>query len=433
MRFVHPDRSRHGQRRRWHNPGPVLDIEAAIVEIKDWLVSRLRHLPDAPALYIDVAKSDAITEYIRERLVAHNATAHVSPDDTLTFNLPPKTTITETESITPVSLADNAKEAIKTFNDIVRTHKRNRQAAAPSIVSFFHGQLYQVVMTAVSAYRVPPQNYDMVSYLVELVLQRSSRDALLLFEKWGNTIAKFLKTCSTWQPLQGIQGRNFVVVPQLALPPKAIEMITQAVMHCEHTLLATGGIESKIAPVVRMEELVYGPVLISYDVVPGAAAFYLISEDFLVIQSQARTMHVNMLTHATFHELGHRYWKLFADAPRKLMWSAYHLKCLQVARSRERLKVGTIIYDSNYWLRGGNELLKIDHFDSSVCCFGMGAKKSFVTMPHETAAIRTAFPTNYAATNEEEHFCETFAIYLGGNLIEPFLSNFIHIWTEAVQ
>ncbi len=433
MRIVRSNRSRHGQHSRWHNPAQVVHVETAIVEIQDRLVSRLRHLPDAPALYIEIAKSDAITEYIRERLAAHNAAARETTDETpIIEDAPSETVIAQTHGTLTVPLAEKAREAVKTFNNIVRTHKQNRQAAAPSIVDFFHNQLFDLVMTAVSGYRIPPQYYDMMSYLVELVLNRNPYDALLNFEKWGNSIRQFVTTCGKWPRLKGIEGRNFVVVPQLSLPNKAIEMITQSVVHCEHTLRGTGGASDKIKPVVRMEELVYGPVLISYDVVPGAAAFYLISEDFLVIQSQARTLHVNMLTHAVLHELGHRYWKLFASGERKTKWMIYYQLCLQMMRSRERLKVGTIIYDQYYFRRGGEELLKIEGFDNSVRCRNV-ANNHLITLPYETAATRTAFPTTYAATNHEEHFCETFAIYLAGNLIEPFLTDFVNIWTDGVQ
>ena len=432
MRIVQSNRSRHGQRRRWHNPGPVLDIEAAVEEITKRLMSRLWHGPAVPTIYKEIGESDAMTEYIRERLVAHNATARATTDETLpTEDIPSETLITEPHGALTVPLAEKAREAVKSFNNIVRTHKQNRKAAVPSIITFFRNELFNVVMTAVSGYRIPPQSYDMVSYLVELVLNRNPYDALINFEKWGNSIAKFLTTCGKWPRLQGIEG-NFVVVPQLTLPNKAIEMITDAVVHCEHTLRGTGTASSKLKPVDRMKELVYGPVLISYDVVPGAAAFYLISEDFIVIQSQARTLHVNMLTHAILHELGHRYWKLFASEECKKRWMVYYLLCLRSVQSRDRLKVGTVIYDQHYFRRGGEELLRIEGFDNSVRCRNV-ANNHLVTLPYEHAAVRTAFPTNYAVTNYEEHFCETFAIYLAGNLIEPFLTDFVDIWTTGVQ
>ena len=125
-------------------------------------------------------------------------------------------------------------------------------------------------------------------------------------------------------------------------------------------------------PVPGFSRALYGDVFLVGQLTQAhVAAWYNPSEDSLYLRQVSRTGHDE--AHAMLHELGHRYYQKFAKKPAKKLWGKWHAS---IRRSSDK-----------------------------------------------------KFPSHYASTNAEEHFCEALAMKAMGDLSREHLENFDHIWS----
>jgi len=331
----------------------------------------------------------------------------------------------------PPSLAAAATKCIDEYNQYARMWKHDQPLAVALSQQWLRTRFNEVALLAASRYVIPPSHYEITSFIFGLLLE--GRWDINAFRRFYGPIGKFLIACKSWEPIEGGFDRNFIIVPQMILNDRMLQRCTEAVVRCERILLSVEGYGAP-KPVVDMDQVVYGPVLLGYDMLSRAAAFYIPSVDSVFIQSDARNIHELLLQHALLHELGHRYYQKFATAERKAKWKLYDAECRDIVTSSKRMKTGSlIIHPRKFHLRGPDRVLEIKDFGHSVNLASQGSSRVDVTLPKQVVQILTAFPTQYAHTNTEEHFCESFAIYLSDGLIGPSLDAFRSIWTETSE
>jgi len=145
--------------------------------------------------------------------------------------------------------------------------------------------------------------------------------------------------------------------------------------------------------------------------------------------------------HNLVHELGHRYWSRFANREDKQVWAQHHYD-MQFERPDvgevELPGVGDPIPVRVKGHRGDPIAIEIRGgqyiFDVKVggqvrrLSIPVASIKTVLLKSERIKAERAKYPTPYASTNHEEHFCEALALRATGKLKEPHLSKFEEIW-----
>jgi hypothetical protein len=204
----------------------------------------------------------------------------------------------------------------------------------------------------------------------------------------------------------------------------------------------------------EFKEALYGDILISDDD-GGAesksygstwAALYYRNEDQIRIRASVAEKSGPILMMTLIHEIGHRYFQKFMSNRVNWSWIDYDQYC-HSPESKSELQVGddvnifiseqdqvpvilefqaeksvptkvSIIEDNKFWVK------PIQGPDSDITLFqymnlnhAMN-KKSFGPFDLEgfSKSSKGLFPTKYATTDYEEHFCEAFAHYILGKL-----------------
>jgi len=123
--------------------------------------------------------------------------------------------------------------------------------------------------------------------------------------------------------------------------------------------------------------------------------------------------------HNGIHEFGHRLWRKFLPREMISKWQQYHAGKRWDHPDVEMPKVGDPLPVK---VRGHKDprVVKIQGDKYFI------TEKGFLTWKQIRNYLETdvKFPTIYAATDAEEHFCEAFALYCQGTLKPEFLENF---------
>jgi hypothetical protein len=129
---------------------------------------------------------------------------------------------------------------------------------------------------------------------------------------------------------------------------------------------------------------------------------------------------------ALIHEWGHRLWEKFLDKETKLEWVKHHN---QVSRNSSGVAELPKVGERLDFVKGKPTVAKIE-----------GGKVWFDEQRYVNARTIldflgkfAAFPTTYAATNYEEHFCEAFALYCEGKLGAPHREAFERICVKGLN
>lgn len=156
--------------------------------------------------------------------------------------------------------------------------------------------------------------------------------------------------------------------------------------------------------VPHAQSLLYGEVLVVGRLLgANTLAWYNPSRDDISIRAKSKFNH-NVVKSLT-HELGHRLWRKFLGMPVKSEWGKWHDLCyfntkvtmpevgekLLIQVGRKKNPVVQRIEGLNFFI----------------------AEDQYVTWNQLYKVYKgiQGYPTAYAATNEEEHFCEAFALY----------------------
>jgi ribosomal protein L32E len=191
------------------------------------------------------------------------------------------------------------------------------------------------------------------------------------------------------------------------------------------------------------DRVLYGDVYIVARIEKARTwALYFPSDDNIYVRSEADGKLSEEQT--LLHELAHRYWRKFADAGRKSYWTLHHQHLAKGAvKGKEAPKIPDVGDKLPIKVQGTPRgwypvVLRIEggHYFYEAPVRGvtrlfstpMQRVVEFYRAQEEQKAIRGKFPTPYAATNEEEHFCEATSLYLLGRLDKANTEAYEEIW-----
>ena len=136
--------------------------------------------------------------------------------------------------------------------------------------------------------------------------------------------------------------------------------------------------------------------------------------------------------HSLMHELGHRLWNRFLTGSIKHAWLSHHDMLKVHAPYPVMPKPGDIIPVD---ITGRSARPVIDRIEQGMIYLkGGGQVKADRLLDFlRKQNSEDAYPTKYAATDAEEHFCEAFAMYCLGTLSEQHQSAFKRIVMDQDQ
>lgn len=175
-------------------------------------------------------------------------------------------------------------------------------------------------------------------------------------------------------------------------------------------------------------KLLYGKIKIVDKISKGEVlAWYNTGADDVSLRT--RTGDVSEAIHSLIHELGHRWWTNFLGRDIQNRWQTHHRRLKRKPSQYPLPDVGDPLgmklrgishpIVSHISERGGpnGRFFKIEGHD------GKGVFEKSIL---KALKVKN-FPTRYAATDVEEHFCESFAMYCLGTLLEDHTEAFEEI------
>lgn len=178
-----------------------------------------------------------------------------------------------------------------------------------------------------------------------------------------------------------------------------------------------------------IEKVLYGDVMVVARLAKGThIAWYYYNEDVVYIRPFANAGFDEL--HSFIHELGHRYIQKFIEKATWLEWRRYH-SSMGYKRPTGEVKLPEVGEAIPFDVKGFKGKLPI--VQKIVGDQYYLTETGFLTRSKIKSNIErdSVFPTAYAATNDEEHFCEALAHRAMGKLKEPNLSSFKAVVEEG--
>jgi len=171
--------------------------------------------------------------------------------------------------------------------------------------------------------------------------------------------------------------------------------------------------------VPAITKVLYGDVFIVGEVArkKTLAAWYFPDRDIIEVLSVKRFAEHQL--RSTIHEFGHRYWRKFMANDAKRAWSSHHTDMSYASPTYEFPKAGEVVD----YIQGRPTVSEVSNGLIKFEGGGFILKADLVKFLRERA-VQAAFPTPYAATNAEEHFCESLSLFCLGNLTGSNLAAF---------
>jgi hypothetical protein len=188
-------------------------------------------------------------------------------------------------------------------------------------------------------------------------------------------------------------------------PDKAVDLVRRAAR-----ALSDSGVPS-------ITKVLYGDVFIVGEVArkKTTGAWYYRDRDIIEVFAVKRFAEQQL--RFTIHEFGHRYWHKFISNDAKRAWIKHHTDMSYASPDYDFPKVGDVLD----YVVGRPKVL-----DFSPSTGGYLVQTSNGTTgtiyKHQLAkvlrnrAMKSSFPTIYAATDAEEHFCESLSLFCLGDL-----------------
>jgi hypothetical protein len=188
--------------------------------------------------------------------------------------------------------------------------------------------------------------------------------------------------------------------------------------------------------VPRVDEIIYGDVYLVGDIERKKKVMAWYFQDSDTIQLIVVPRFDDKLVQVLIHEFGHRYWQKILGHDAKRAWARHHYEVEKSAtRDIPEPQPGQAL--GEYIVKG---LEKKPPHGLVVALTDPKHPERALTMKYTSylklerdSAVRRAYPTPYAATNEQEHFCEAIALFSMGDLKEPHRSAFERIFDVRVS
>ena len=182
-------------------------------------------------------------------------------------------------------------------------------------------------------------------------------------------------------------------------PEKSVDIVRRAVR-----ALSDSGVPS-------ITRALYGDVFIVGEVARDKSLMAWYYGDLDRIEVLAVKRFAEQGVRATIHEIGHRYWMKFMDRDAKQAWQKHHTAMSDTSPDPVFPKVGDVLD----YVRGKPTVSSISQGIINFEGGGFVLKGNIVGLLRERA-LHLTFPTPYAATNAEEHFCESLSLFCLGDL-----------------
>ena len=182
-------------------------------------------------------------------------------------------------------------------------------------------------------------------------------------------------------------------------PEKSVDIVRRAVR-----ALSDSGVPS-------ITRVLYGDMFIVGEVArkKSLAAWYYRDRDIIEVLSVKRFAEQSV--RVTIHELGHRYWLKFMDRDAQQAWQKHHSAMSYANPDPVFPEVGDVLD----YVQGKPTVSSISQGIINFEGGGFVLKGNLVGFLRDRARQLT-FPTPYAATNAEEHFCESLSLFCLGDL-----------------
>lgn len=236
-------------------------------------------------------------------------------------------------------------------------------------------------------------------------LEKNTKAYELFFAK-NQDIFRMLLESNTWPDIQaGDVTRQVGSIRLVNQAGGAVDLDAIA----KFVTGAVGRMQSSGVP--RVGGILYGDVFVTGAIQrnKAVAAFYDGHHDNLYVLALPRFSGKEL--HVLIHEFGHRYWQKFASHALKTAWEAHHgtIGSGDVAPP----VVGEVLP----YVNGDHVVTGMDD-DWIYVGSGQVDRKAWLASAKEHQR-HLAFPTPYARTSAEEHFCEAFAMHCLGTLSKP--------------
>lgn len=220
---------------------------------------------------------------------------------------------------------------------------------------------------------------------------------------------ELLATATGWQQRQegdGVfQHQGFRVHNTIGASDKQLQKVKAVIDQ------ALKGVQK--AGVPGLKQACYGDIyLVGRIERKNWAAWYYPSKDVIYLRPNIRGSSEQDIARTLIHEICHRLWRSSVDKNTKRMWNQYHIKLsMQGKAPKELPPVGTVLPDI---LKINNKVVVVDKYDDGNVWFN-DAKKGKPVGGVSTLTFRDwlkevdragKFPSVYATTDAEEHFCE---------------------------
>lgn len=185
--------------------------------------------------------------------------------------------------------------------------------------------------------------------------------------------------------------------------------------------------------VPNAEQVLRGDIVLVGKIRGNAGAWYKRDADELHIRPLIKKM-TDKQKQFALHELGHRYWDHNLPPALQMEWRRHHTTLQWEPTPKVEIAPGTVF--KNTYIRGIKGDPVIDHTDDRYVYF-VGSDVKLDRMKAWKAlnkqAQRDLYPTPYSTKNPEEHFCESFAMYILGTLPANHRATFDDIVVGGVK
>lgn len=189
--------------------------------------------------------------------------------------------------------------------------------------------------------------------------------------------------------------------------------------------------EARSSGVPGFAQMAYGQLyLVGQLARKNWAAWYVPQKDSIYLRPGVRGSSVEESARHLIHELGHRYWSKKLDQTVKSAWLRHHSGMFRNKPDRRVPEVGEVLVP----VVNGKKV-KVDSYEPGkavlvdVVTGELVGKVDRLKLTEwvQDAAHKMSYPTLYAATDAEEHFCESLSLYAQGRLKGDNLAAFEQI------
>lgn len=300
----------------------------------------------------------------------------------------------------------------------------------PWVYVINHG--YKIVDAVLSTRSIPPRNAKDIEMAYRL-FSTSRRLPKDIYKWWEKN-----------------QKRLDIVVEATKWPAKkegSDELFTVGSFRVHNTIGATGKALEQIKSLVSLAEkaarknpvpgfarTIYGDIYVVSRITHAHhAAWYNPGDDSIYLRMVRETD--KRAAQSFLHELGHRYWSKYASAAQKQEWQKHHIDVEGKDVDVVMPKVGDEAPVKYTGQKGPAIFTKEDggiyHFKVNI----KGVERTGTVTKHDIFKFKQSvqraeqnFPTTYASTSFEEHFCDALMLYAFGDLPTEHKAEFVRIW-----